>query len=106
MYYTGQSQPCNSAHSLGKFTSESTSTKEILRHCGKRDRKRGNISRDDARKAKAHVCDLLYDALRTADFSVEELERKLESDNLYPACGVRRLKKPRGRPKVKDGDGA
>ena len=70
------------------------------------DRKRGNISRDDARKAKAHVSDLLYDALRTADFSVEELERKLESDNLYPACGVRRLKKPRGRPKVKDGDGA
>ena len=49
---------------------------------------------------------LLYDALRTADFSVEELERKLESDNLYPTCGVRRLKNPRGRPKVKDGDGA
>lgn len=69
------------------------------------DRKRGNISREGCRSAKDYARDLLYDALRTADFSVEEFERRLESDNLYPACGVRRLKKTRGRPKSKDGGG-
>ena len=70
------------------------------------DRKRGNISIAGCRKAKDYARDLLYEALRTADFTVEEFERRLESDNLYPACGVRRLKKARGRPKSKDGDSA
>ena len=70
------------------------------------DRKRGNISKEGCRKAKDYARDLLYDALRTADFTVEEFERKLESDNMYPACGVRRLKKSRGRPKTKGGDSA
>ena len=70
------------------------------------DRKRGNISKAGCRKAKDYARDLLYDALRTADFTVEEFERRLESDNMYPACGVRRLKKSRGRPKTKGGDGA
>ena len=37
--------------------------------------------------------------------SGEEFERRLESDNMYPASGVRRLKKSRGRPKTKGGDG-
>ena len=69
------------------------------------DRKRGNISTEGCRKAKDYARDLLYDALRTADFTVEEFERRLESDNMYPACGVRRLKKSRGRPKTKGGDG-
>ena len=65
-----------------------------------------NISKEGCRKAKDYARDLLYDALRTADFTVEEFERKLESDNMYPACGVRRLKKSRGRPKTKGGDSA
>ena len=68
------------------------------------DRKRGNISRDDCRKVKDHVRDMLYEALRTADYSVDEFERKLESDSLYKACNVQRVKKARGRPRVKDGD--
>lgn len=68
------------------------------------DRKRGNISREDCRKVKDYVRDMLYEALRTADYSVDELERKLESDNLYKACNVQRVKKARGRPRAKDGD--
>ena len=68
------------------------------------DRKRGNISRDDCRKVKDHVRDMLYEALRTADYSVDEFERKLESDSLYKACNVQRVKKARGRPRAKDGD--
>lgn len=68
------------------------------------DRKRGNISRDDCRKAKDHVRDMLYEALRTANYSVDEFERKLEPDSLYKACNVQRVKKARGRPRAKDGD--
>ncbi len=39
------------------------------------------------RKAKDYVRDLLYDALRDADSSVEAFEESVSSENIYQRCG-------------------
>ena len=62
---------------------------------------RGAISQEDTRKAKDYVRDLLYDALRDADTSVEAFEENVSSENVYQHCGITRTANPRGRPPKK-----
>ena len=70
-----------------------------------KDMQRGAISQEDARKAKDYVRDLLYDALRDADTSVEAFEESVSSENVYQCCGITRTANPRGRPpKARAGD--
>ena len=59
---------------------------------------RGAISQEDARRAKDYVRDLLYDALRDADTSVEAFEQSISSERVYQHCGITRTANPRGRP--------
>ena len=66
-----------------------------------KDMQRGAISQEDARKAKDYVRDLLYDALRDADTSVEAFEESVSSENVYQRCGITRTANPRGRPPKK-----
>lgn len=66
-----------------------------------KDMQRGAISQEDARKAKDYVRDLLYDALRDADTSVEAFEESVSSENVYQHCGITRTVNPRGRPPKK-----
>lgn len=69
-----------------------------------KDQQRGAITKEDARRAKDYVRDLLYDALRDKDFSLEEFERRVAPQALYDFCGIARTAKPRGRPrKQRDG---
>ena len=42
--------------------------------------------------------DLLYDALRDADTSVEAFEQSISSERVYQRCGITRTANPRGRP--------
>ena len=63
-----------------------------------KDMQRGAISQDDARKAKDYVRDLLYDALRDANISVEAFEQRISSERVYQHCGITRTANPRGRP--------
>ncbi len=70
-----------------------------------KDMQRGAISQEDARKAKDYVRDLLYDALRDADTSVDAFEQSISSERVYQNCGITRTANPRGRPpKAKAGD--
>jgi len=70
-----------------------------------KDMQRGAISQEDARKAKDHVRDLLYDALRDANISVEAFEQSVSSERVYQNCGITRTANPRGRPpKARTGD--
>ncbi len=70
-----------------------------------KDMQRGAISQEDARKAKDYVRDLLYDALRDADTSVEAFEQSISSERVYQHCQITRTANPRGRPpKAKAGD--
>ena len=70
-----------------------------------KDMQRGAISQEDARKAKDYVRDLLYDALRDMDTSVEAFEQSISSERVYQNCGITRTANPRGRPpKAKAGD--
>ncbi len=70
-----------------------------------KDMQRGAISQEDARKAKDYVRDLLYDALRDADTSVEAFEQSVSSERVYRYCGIIRTASPRGRPpKAKAGE--
>ena len=70
-----------------------------------KDMQRGAISQEDARKAKDYVRDLLYDALRDADTSVEAFEQSISSERVYQNCWITRTANPRGRPpKAKAGD--
>ena len=70
-----------------------------------KDQRREIITREEARKAKDRVRDLLYDALRDSGTSLEEFEKKITPKELYSSCGITRKTKPRGRPrKAKDGD--
>ena len=62
------------------------------------DMQRGAISQEDARKAKDYVRDLLYDALRDANISVEAFEQSISSERVYQRCGITRTANPRGRP--------
>lgn len=66
-----------------------------------KDMQRGAISQEDTRKAKNYVRDLLYDALRDADTSVEAFEESVSSENVYQHCGITRTANPRGRPPKK-----
>ena len=63
-----------------------------------KDMQRGAISQEDARKAKDYVRDLLYDALRDANISVEAFEQSISSERVYQRCGITRTANPRGRP--------
>ena len=63
-----------------------------------KDLSRDAISQKDARKAKDYVRDLLYDALRDANISVEAFEESVSSENVYQHCGITRTANPRGRP--------
>ena len=70
-----------------------------------KDMQRGAISQENARKAKDYVRDLLYDALRDMDTSVEAFEQSVSSERVYQNCGITRTANPRGRPpKAKAGD--
>ena len=70
-----------------------------------KDMQRGAISQEDARKAKDYVRDLLYDALRDVDTSVDAFEQSISSERVYQNCGITRTANPRGRPpKAKAGD--
>ena len=72
-----------------------------------KDMQRGAISQEDARKAKDYVRDLLYDALRDANISVEAFEQRISSERVYQHCGITRTANPRGRPpKEKAGEQA
>ena len=66
-----------------------------------KDMQRGAISQEDARKAKDYVRDLLYDALRDANISVEAFEQSISSERVYQHCGITRTANPRGRPPKK-----
>lgn len=59
---------------------------------------RGAISQEDARRAKDHVRDRLYDALRSPDISVEEFSEQISTAQVYEYCRITRVSKPRGRP--------
>ena len=70
-----------------------------------KDMQRGAISQEDARKAKDYVRDLLYDALRDANISVETFEQSVSSERVYQHCQITRTANPRGRPpKAKAGE--
>jgi len=70
-----------------------------------KDMQRGAISQEDARKAKDYVRDLLYDALRDTDTSVEAFKQNVSSERVYQHCQITRTANPRGRPpKAKAGD--
>ena len=66
-----------------------------------KDMQRDAISQEDARKAKDYVRDLLYDALRDANISVEAFEQSISSERVYQRCGITRTANPRGRPPKK-----
>ena len=63
-----------------------------------KDMQRGAISQEATRKAKDYVRDLLYDALRDANISVEAFEQRISSERVYQHCGITRTANPRGRP--------
>ena len=70
-----------------------------------KDYRRGAITKEDARRAKDYVRNLLYEALRDKEFSLEEFERRIAPQALYAFCGIVRTAKPRGRPrKQRDGE--
>ena len=66
-----------------------------------KDMRRGNITREDARRAKDYVRDALYDALRDPNMSLEAFEEQVSSEHVYAARSIRRVSKQRGRPKKK-----
>lgn len=69
----------------------------------KKDCHREAITKEDARRAKDYVRDLLYEALRDKDFSLEEFERRISPQALYGFCGIARTANPRGRPRKQKG---
>ena len=71
-----------------------------------KDQRRNVITKEDARRAKDYVRDLLYDALQDKDFSLEEFERCVASQALYAFCGIVRTARPRGRPRKQRDDEA
>lgn len=63
-----------------------------------KDMQRGAISQENARRAKDHVRDLLYDALRDPNISVQKYTEQISTERVYEYCGITRTAKPRGRP--------
>ncbi len=71
----------------------------------RKDRLRGIITEEEAKRLNRYVADLLYQALGEADFSNERFGEMVSPGRLYADCGVTRKARPRGRPrKVKGGD--
>lgn len=68
-----------------------------------KDYRRGIITKEDTRRAKDYVRDLLYDALRDKDFTLVEFERRISPQALYASCEIVRKAKPRGRPRKQQG---
>lgn len=64
-----------------------------------KDKKRENISREEARIAKDYVRDRLYDSLRSSECSVEDFENQVSSERVYRMCGIKRTARERGRPR-------
>ena len=64
-----------------------------------KDMQRGNITREDARRAKDYVRDALYDALRDPGSSLEAFEEEIRSERVYAIRGIQRISKQRGRPR-------
>ena len=64
-----------------------------------KDMQRGAISQEDARRAKDYVRDLLYDALRDSEISVQKFTEQISTESVYQCCQITRLSKPRGRPR-------
>ncbi len=64
-----------------------------------KDMQRGNITREDARKAKDYVRDELYDALRDPHISLDAFEERISSENVYATKGIERINKQLGRPR-------
>ena len=64
-----------------------------------KDMQRGNITREDARRAKDYVRDALYDALRDPDSSLKSFEEDIRSEHVYAVRGIQRINKRRGRPR-------
>ena len=104
-----------------RFTCRQFGTKEVQKELAKdipkvrakltaferitKDQQRSVITKEDARRAKDYVRDLLYEALRDKDFSLEEFERRVAPQALYDFCGITRTANPRGRPrKQRNGD--
>lgn len=70
-----------------------------------KDMQRGAITQQDARQAKDYVRDMLYEALRSPDISVEAFAESISTERVYSCCRITRKAKPRGRPpKPKAGD--
>ena len=63
-----------------------------------KDMQRGAISQEDARRAKDHARDRLYDVLRSPDISGEEFSEQISTAQVYEYCRITRVSKPRGRP--------
>lgn len=66
-----------------------------------KDMQRGSITQEEARRAKDYVRDLLYEALRDPNISVESFTEKIDAERVYHFCQITRLSKPRGRPPKK-----
>ncbi|MEI3143080.1 MAG: DUF6076 domain-containing protein [Oscillospiraceae bacterium] len=56
----------------------------------------GELLQEDARRAKDHVRDRLYDALRSPDISVEEFSEQISTAQVYEYCRITRVSKPEG----------
>lgn len=75
---------------------------QSLRRCKLRidkDYNRANISEEEQKLLIRTAKDLYYEARTTPGISDEEFEISLQSENLYPLCGVERYSHKRGRPK-------
>lgn len=75
---------------------------QSLRRCKLRidkDYNRANISEEEQKLLIRTAKDLHYEARTTPGISDEEYEISLQSENLYPLCGVERYSRKRGRPK-------
>jgi len=66
-----------------------------------KDMQRGSITQEEARKAKDYIRDLLYDALRDPNVSVERFTEQIDAERVYHFCQITRLSKQRGRPPKK-----
>ena len=69
-----------------------------------KDMQRGNISREDARRAKDYIRDRLYEALRDSRMTAEDSSAVISPDRVYARMCIMRTAKQRGRPrKTQDG---
>ena len=62
------------------------------------DKRRGIITGEECRRAKDYVRDMLYDALRRSNLSVDAFTESISSEQVYKFCRIDRTSNPRGRP--------